>query len=218
MLYINSISWLKENEYGNSKKSLKKFEQLNEELNLMKNELFEKKVSNFGRFDISSRKACLLSKILISELNDFDRLETGIIGVGDCGSKYSDINYFNDFIEHNEESGRSNLFIYTLPTSPMAETSIYFKLEGPLLFLTFEDFPIHEALIIAINFIKNKEAKQMFIIQTEKDNELEGFALCIGEKTDSSICPISQIDFKKSSLNIMKDILELNLGLNRFCY
>ena len=59
----------------------------------------------------------------------------GIVGSAPEGCLDADLAYFSDYVKCGRTLGRGNLFIYTLPTSPLAECAIHFALEGPLLYV-----------------------------------------------------------------------------------
>ena len=54
------------------------------------------------------------------------------------GSLQSDLEYFRDYLEGGRTLSRGNLFIYTLPSSPLGEAAIHFGLLGPLLYAASE--------------------------------------------------------------------------------
>lgn len=94
---------------------------------------------NYGRFDLPTRLVCHAVHLALQDAGyGPDRPcpdGTGLIGSGDLGTLAANLAYYRDFCDHGKVLGRSNLFIYTLPTSPLAEAAIHFHLRGPLLFL-----------------------------------------------------------------------------------
>jgi len=42
---------------------------------------------------------------------------------------------FLDYVQAGRKLGRGSLFIYTLPSSPLAEAAIHFGLQGPVLYI-----------------------------------------------------------------------------------
>lgn len=62
----------------------------------------------------------------------------------------SDLKYYRDFLEFGGTAGRANLFLYTLPTSPLGEASVHFGLTGPLAFISEPGRPLG-ALLDAVS-------------------------------------------------------------------
>jgi hypothetical protein len=94
---------------------------------------------NYGRFDLPTRLVCHAVHLALQDAGfAADRPcpdGSGLIGTGDVGTLAANLAYYRDFCDHGKVLGRSNLFIYTLPTSALAEAAIHFRLNGPLLFL-----------------------------------------------------------------------------------
>jgi 3-oxoacyl-[acyl-carrier-protein] synthase II len=76
--------------------------------------------------------------------------DIGIVGASDSGSMQSDIDYFKDYLDCGRTLSRGNLFIYTLPSSPLGEAAIHFGLQGPLLYAASAENPLMTALTILI--------------------------------------------------------------------
>ena len=60
--------------------------------------------------------------------------------------------------------GRGNLFIYTLPSSPLAEAAIHFGLTGKLLYLEFAKNTEEESLKYALNMLKTSPGKTILLV------------------------------------------------------
>lgn len=54
-----------------------------------------------------------------------------ILGCGSEGSFTENLLYFNDYIEHGRDGGRGQLFVGTLPTTPLCEVAIALNMHGP---------------------------------------------------------------------------------------
>ena len=57
--------------------------------------------------------------------------------------------YFADYLAGGRKLGRAALFIHTLPTAPVAECALHFRLRGPLLYALPEDGNLDDALALA---------------------------------------------------------------------
>ncbi len=93
---------------------------------------------NYGRFDLPTRLACHAVDLALQDAYGREQpwpQSAGLVGSGDVGTLAANLSYYRDFCDHGKVLGRSNLFVYTLPTSPLAEAAIHFGLHGPLFFL-----------------------------------------------------------------------------------
>ncbi len=61
---------------------------------------------------------------------------TGVISLNRDGALQSNLEYFKDYVDSGRKLARGNLFVHTLPTSPLAETAITFGFKGPVLHLS----------------------------------------------------------------------------------
>jgi hypothetical protein len=56
----------------------------------------------------------------------------GIIGSNQAGALDSNRKFFADYVNADRKSARSNLFVYTLPTTPLAEAALFCGFTGPV--------------------------------------------------------------------------------------
>ena len=130
-----------------------------------KGEIFPYPFRNFGRMDgISRMTACAIALALQDAGLGFspgNKQDTGIAGTGPEGSLSSDLAYFRDYLENGRRLSRGNLFVYTLPSSPLGESAIYFGLTGPLLYVTGTDGSIARPLEVAAGIVRSGEAGRM---------------------------------------------------------
>ncbi|MBI3377221.1 MAG: hypothetical protein HY035_02300 [Nitrospirae bacterium] len=117
---------------------------------LSRNGIFSYPFKNFGRLDNVSKMVCYAAALALKDAGDSyssdNKKDMGIIGTNTDGSLESDIDYFKDYLVSGRKLSRGNLFIYTLPTSPLAEAAIHFGLQGPLFYMTSG----HETLPLVI--------------------------------------------------------------------
>lgn len=101
--------------------------------------MFRKQFKNIGRIDNDSRAAAYAVALALRDAAvDYPLAPgttVGIAGGSPEGCLSADLAYFRDYVDCGRTLGRGNYFVYTLPTSPLAECSIHFGLEGPLLYL-----------------------------------------------------------------------------------
>ncbi len=60
---------------------------------------------------------------------------------------------------------RANLFIYTLPSSPLAEAAVHFGLQGPLLYLRNQNRSMESLLSAARRMIDEGQAEMMLVYE-----------------------------------------------------
>jgi hypothetical protein len=119
---------------------------------------------NFGRFEPLTQRVCYAAALALKdagiEYGESLRLNIGVLGVHPRGAVKSNASYFKDYIDSGRTLSRANLFIYTLPSSPYAEVSVHFGLQGPLLYGAHLG-PLVE---LAQGLVKRQEADQVLVI------------------------------------------------------
>ncbi len=135
---------------------------------IVKKTLMTSPVRNFDRFDEESKLTFCAAALAIFG-TDFLKItaDTGIIGANHSGSLRSNLSYFSDYYRHGRKLARGNLFIYTLPTSPLAETAIFFGLKGPLMHIMFDAAQTTNLLLVAGNMIDRGEARAMLVVSSD---------------------------------------------------
>ncbi len=68
-----------------------------------------------------------------AEIQPSDRI--AIIGIGTDGSRIENLAYFKDYTDFGRTGGRGQLFVGTLPTTPLCEAAIALSLHGPAFYL-----------------------------------------------------------------------------------
>ncbi len=119
---------------------------------------------NFGRSDLFSQAVFLSAASLLKEGEyNLDPENTGLLAVNSYGALPVNLDYFQDYVENGRSLGRGNLFIYTLPTSALAETAIYWGYKGPLLYMSFRENSTDKTFAQVQSMIANKEAQTMMV-------------------------------------------------------
>ena len=106
-----------------------------------KSKIFLKEFSNFGRLDRMSKAVCSAIALVLRQIDLYPiekKLSIPLFFSNPEGTLYSDAKYYRDFLEFDQTSGRANLFVYTLPTSPLGEASVHFGLTGNISYITSE--------------------------------------------------------------------------------
>lgn len=124
-------------------------------------------VKSYGRFEpITQRVFCLTALALRDAGMNYEkglRLNVGLLATNLHGCAESNLNYFKDYIEGGRTLARANLFIYTLPSSPIAEAAVHFGLQGPLLYQRSSRGGTEGLLSTAQRMIQEGQAEKMLI-------------------------------------------------------
>lgn len=127
--------------------------------------VFQHPVRNFGRLDRASRMTAAAVGLALRDAGIVcapgAKQDMGIIGTNAGGSLAADRAYFEDYVQCGRTLGRGNLFIYTLPSSPLGEAAIHFGLLGPLLYLTAADAPLAAAIEAAGDMVRAGDSTAM---------------------------------------------------------
>lgn len=171
---LRGIGWLTNREYGCVRMGLRHAYEEGEGIGaLQKKGIFSYPVKNFGRFDGISRTTCYAVALALKDAgivySSSKKQDIGIIGMNSAGSLKSDIEYFNDYLKSGRTLSRGNLFIYTLPSSPLGEAAIHFGFLGPLLYVADEESSIALLLDAAEEMILSEEAPVMLAGRAEED-------------------------------------------------
>ncbi|MDP3112796.1 MAG: beta-ketoacyl synthase N-terminal-like domain-containing protein, partial [Thermodesulfovibrionales bacterium] len=171
---VLGIGWINKEEYGCVIKGMiSNCRDSSRDKALSGKEIFSYPFKNFGRLDNISKLTCYAVALALKdagiEYSVDQKQDTGIIGTNRKGSLQSDANYFNDYLKCGRGLARGNLFIYTLPSSPLGEAAIHFGLQGPLLYVTAADKPLQAALDTASEMILLDEAPAMLVGMAEED-------------------------------------------------
>jgi len=173
MLKVKGIGWVKENKYGCTYKSIgKEYTDLRSlHLNLQQDKILKYPIDNFARFDTASKLvSCAIALGLYDAGISYAKgrmQDIGLIATNLLGAEDANLAYFKDYVTNGRTLGRANLFIYTLPSSPLAEAAIHFGFTGPLLYVGLETKQLLEQ---AASFVINKEVQGMLAISFTSDS------------------------------------------------
>ena len=189
MIVITGIGWITKKEYGCVVQGLRRNYDNTISLNsqLYHESLFLYPIKNFGRFDTLSKMACCAGALALRDADilysEHRKQNIGIIGTNIAGSFPSDVYYFKDYVESGRMLARGNLFIYTLPSSPLAEVAISFGFQGPLLYMTFPQKQVSSLLRCAGKMILLQETSAMLAVKVDEE---EGMCFVLTRKEDAS--------------------------------
>ena len=171
---VLGIGWLTKEGYGCIRSGLRHTYELGESVHtLPKMDIFSHPFKNFGRLDTISRMTAYAVSLALRdagiEYSPLGKQDIGIVGTNAEGSFRSDREYFRDYLEEGRTLSRGNLFIYTLPSSPIGESAIHFGLRGPVLYAASENNALTTVLDIAEELILANDLPVMLAGKAEAD-------------------------------------------------
>jgi len=174
-MIISGIGWITKKKYGCVNKTIRKdytdIKSLHS--NLQNESVFLYPVKNFGRFDTTSKMACCAGALALHDAgikySEKHKQDIAIIGTNTDGCLISNLNYFKDYVQTGRKLARGNLFIYTLPSSPLAEAAIHFGFQGPLLYIMFPQKQIPSLLQYAEGIISRREVSTVLAMKVDEN-------------------------------------------------
>lgn len=149
-------------------------------------------VKNIGRFDAVSRLICCACALALRDaglsVEECRKQAIGLVGANAEGSLAANRAYFADYLQAGRKLGRGNLFIYTLPTSPLAEATIHFGLQACLLYVGFPAGGLPELLNTAAQLITDGQAARLLAVRAD-GQAATGFLLSPAEGADGNAQP-----------------------------
>lgn len=169
---IKGTGWVKQHQCGCLKhKWQKRYTDLKSLYTQLQPQVIKYPVANFARFDPVSKLTLLsIALALFDAKIDYaagKKQKISILGSNQNAALAANLEYFNDYIANGRTLARGNLFIYTLPSSPLAEAAIHFGLTGSLFYLGFTKDAEKESLKYACQMLKAKSAKTILLVNAD---------------------------------------------------
>lgn len=170
-IVVSGIGWLTRDGYGGVTSGLQQLFEAGEGVAALSRQgIVPTPYRNFGRLDPLSRTTIAAVALALGDAGLIcpagEKQSTGIVGTARNGSLAADRAYFEDYVANGRTLGRGNLFIYTLPTSPLGEAAIQYGLTGPLLHASGGTVPLRTALELAAELVAGGEAPRMLAGET----------------------------------------------------
>jgi len=138
-------------------------------------------IDHFGRMNTVSRlTVCVFALALHQAGIKFtpeEKQNIGFVATDAQGSLQANELFFKDYLQGGRHLARANLFIYTLPTSPLAESAIVFNLYGPVIY--FPNRKMKDLIKHAQLMVQSTLTKKVLVIRV---NNKSAQATLIGEK------------------------------------
>jgi hypothetical protein len=189
MIVIKGIGWITLSEYGGIKKKLQRdYNDLKSlHFHLQHESVLKYAIKNFGRFDVASKMTCCSIALALNDAgitySNHMKHDIGILGTNNDGCFESNLAYFKDYVSGGRIMARGNLFIYSLPSTPMAEAAIYFGFQGPLLYIKFQHNKIPSMLRYAGKMILRGETSKMIAVEA---SEKKSICFVLGKHDNAS--------------------------------
>lgn len=193
MISVDGIGWINRQSYGcvrlnrqitlDSEKSF---------LSLGKDDrIFEQPVKNFGRFDNISKLTCCACSLALKDSSidaaSSRRDAIGLLGTSESACQIPNTEYFRDYVDCGRTLARGNLFIYTLPSSSLAEAAIHLGLGGPTLYISSIGNRLSLLAEQASEMIRNSETDTMLIVEADQDSSV---CLVLKDNVETAWCSL----------------------------
>lgn len=214
-LKVKSIGWCLENSVGGVPGEILP---VSPEAKPEKSAIFSKEFKNFGRLDKMSKAVCTAVAFALKGAGLYPHEEKQPISLffnNKTGCAESDKAFFEDFVEFGETAGRANLFLYTLPTSPLGEASVHFGLTGDIAYFATSDRPLPELLEAAADAceFRNSSGEKLMLIGLGEINgeAAETIFLLVannGQAVENSETILEMTDFHNLKTYISGEIIK----------
>jgi len=166
---IKGQGWINQKKYGCLKhKWLRGYSDLKSLYGSLQPEIFKYPVANFLRFDAVAKFAVISIALALFDAKisyaQGIKQDIDILGTNSHGAQETNLAYFTDYIVNGRTLSRGNLFIYTLPSSFLAEAAIHFGLTGKLLYLGFPGNAQTASLKYALNMLKTEPQRTVLLV------------------------------------------------------
>jgi|GEM_PF-3469449 len=142
-MIVSGIGWFSESGCGSQRLGYQKeFKDTKVLYRLLEDEgIFNASLDKARWFSTGSRRYCFAAALALRDSFEdpgafrSSAADTGMLSLSRDGSLKANLDYFRDYLQSGRKSARGNLFIHTLPTSPLADISMAFGFKGPLFHL-----------------------------------------------------------------------------------
>ncbi len=215
---VRGIGWLTREGYGCIRSGLlHTYEQGEGAHTLPRKDIFSHPYKNFGRLDTSSRMTAYAVSLALQdagiEYSPLRKQDIGIVGTNAEGSLQSDREYFQDYLKGGRTLSRGNLFIYTLPSSPLGEAAIHFGLLGPLVYAASEGNALTAALDTAGEMLLANEAPVMLAGRAEAEEALFFVMASRTGRDPSALCELEEARTLAETCSDLTGLVKNFIGL-----
>ena len=130
-------------------------------LNVRRKQVYDKLFTGFGKLNAPDKLAFSAASLIFSDFSEFDGDKTGITLGNTFGCLSTDLRYAESVVDGFPSP---SLFATTLPSSPIADIAIMFKLKGPDRTIADTTIPGLLALDNAMHILSSNKADAMIAI------------------------------------------------------
>ncbi len=134
---------------------------------------------SWARFDRTSTLVCCAVALGLWDVAAGRPIagDIGIVGANLEGALDANLDFFRDYVANGREGARGNLFVQTLPSSPVSQASIQFRLYGPQYHVTPATNRLSEVVAAASLSVSVDDAAAMVVVGT---HGREALAVVVG--------------------------------------
>ncbi|MCP5004739.1 MAG: hypothetical protein GY941_12490 [Planctomycetes bacterium] len=215
MIKVPGIAWIKEHKFGTVYKKITGTYEDSSDLytQLKEKEIIQNSIKNFGRFDRVSKNTCLVFSMAlydsgVSCLKE-NMQNVGVLSTNRESCLQSNLEYFKDYVDCGRTLSRGNLFIYTLPSTPIAEAAINFGCQGPVAYFTFEDDQTNQILEQGRMMIELKETTDLLIVNASEEEAICFYITGQSNTSEARYMALNEVQ------NFLEDIKTLSEVIKR---
>lgn len=160
-IFINGFSSISTNGIISSQKGIINFNEDETPLSIGRKTVFSKLHTGFGKLNAPDKLAFSAASLVLDGADDINFENTGISLGSTTGSLSTDLRYMESIIDGFPSPA---YFQATLPSSPVAEVAIMFKLKGPDRAIVKTKGAGLEAINAAVRLINKKKANNVLVL------------------------------------------------------
>lgn len=221
MISLCGIGWIDKKEYMCVMQDMRiRYSDATSFDGLSRKGVFSYPFKNFGRLDKVSKLVCYAVALALKDAGEsYDsslKKDMGLIATNAEGPINSDIDYFRDYIESGRKLSRGNLFLYTLPSSPLGEAAIHFGLQGPVFYMSSGNASLPEVLRTASEMLMLGETQSVLAGMNTEDEAAYMVLMKDPAPQQQVLCDISEalpvIEKGGSLREITEEFLKMKKG------
>ncbi len=176
--------------------------------------IFPVPLKNAGRFDPVTRRVISACALALQDagrvLGNAVKSNVGLLGGNPDGCVEANRAYFADYLAGGRALARANLFVYTLPTSPLAEVAIHFGLQGPVMYIgcpgTLKE-RLADLVETGVAWLRDQAAEAMLVVANDEHSAVAAY---IGRGTGAAQeCGVDAFKTRWESESILSEGINL---------
>lgn len=171
---VQGIGWIDERGYGCVRQGIRQTWPTGADRHSLwrDRQVFVHAVRNAARFNRLTQTTCYAAALALRDAaaryEPGARQDIGLLGACGNGTLAANHEYFRDYVGCGRTLARGNLFIYTLPTSPLAEAAIHFGFQGPAFCEMIPGNALPALIETAAGIVRRGEATAMLVVLADE--------------------------------------------------